>query len=113
MIKTKNDYTFIRRLLLDKPTISDYKLASSIAKAIDLNATEEMDVSVAKAQQTKQMKFKSNLIIHYTHETRLRTIKKDVHQLWNHTLQQTLSTNIRLIIGTLNNRNTKRELTNT
>jgi hypothetical protein len=105
MISSENDFYFIRRTLLNKPTISQYQIASRIAKTINVDCQEEVDDPLVKARLGKQNKYDTNLIIHYTHEKRLQSNKKDNHQLWHQTFQQTPVINIRLNIGTRNNRN--------
>ena len=53
MINTENDYAFIRRCLLIKPTIPEYQVASRIAKTIDVNAKEEVQDPLVKARLNK------------------------------------------------------------
>jgi hypothetical protein len=111
MITTENDFTFIRRILLDKPTIPEYQLAERIAKSINTTGSEqEVDNPLVKARLNKRSKFDTNTIIHYTYEKRLQSNKKDMHQLWNQLFQQTPVMNTRLIIGNRNNPNLTREL---
>ena len=110
IIKSEHDFSFIRQLLLYKPTISEYQIASRIAKAITNNSKEEVDDPLVKARLNKQSKFDTNLTIHYTYETRLQNNKRDIHQLWNCTFQQTPVMNTRLIVGNRNSRNLTREL---
>jgi hypothetical protein len=45
--------------------------------------------------------------MHYTHEARLESYKKNIHQLWNQIFAQTPVINMRLIIGNRNNPNNK------
>ena len=97
-------------MLLSKPTIPEYQMASRIATSIDLNSTDEINSTLAQIQLAKQTKFEKRLIIHYTHEKRLQSNKKDIHNLWNQTFQQTPVTDTRLIVGTRNSRNMTREL---
>jgi hypothetical protein len=110
MITSENDFTFMRRILINKPTIPEYQIASRIAKTINADAKEEVDNPLVKARLGKQTKFDTNLIIHYTHEKRLQNNKQHIHQLWNQTFQQTPVMDTRLIIGTRNSRNMTREL---
>ena len=49
------------------------------------------------------------MIIHYTHEKRFETLKKDIHQLWNRLFHDTPIMNTKLIIGHKNNRSATRE----
>jgi hypothetical protein len=110
MITNETDFAFIRRSILNKPTIPEYQIASRIAKTINIESVEDVDNPLVKARIGKQTKFDTNVIIHYTHEKRFQTNKKDIHQLWNQTFQQTPVMNIRLIIGNRNSRNMTREL---
>ena len=73
MINTENDYAFIRRSLLNKPTIPEYQIASRIAKTIHVDGKAEVDNPLVKARLGKQSKFDTNLIIHYTYEKRLQS----------------------------------------
>jgi hypothetical protein len=74
MITTENDFTFIRRILLDKPTIPEYQLAERIAKSINTTGSEqEVDNPLVKARLNKRSKFDTNIIIHYTFEKRLQS----------------------------------------
>jgi hypothetical protein len=45
------------------------------------------------------------LIIRYTHETRLATYNKHIHQLWNQIFTDTPVVNTKLIVGNRNSRN--------
>jgi hypothetical protein len=110
MLTNDNDFAFIRRSILNKPTIPEYQLASRIAKATNVNSEEKVDNPLVKARIGKQTKFDTNLIIHYTHEKRFQTNKKNIHQLWNQTFEQTPVIDTRLIIGTRNSHNMTREL---
>ncbi len=58
----------------------------------------------------KQDKWNTCLIVHYKHEQRLATYKKDLHQIWNSTFIHTPIYYTKLIVGTCNNRNNTREL---
>src|SRR5690349_6337388 len=76
MINSENDFGFIRRSLLNKPTIPEYQIAKRIAKTIDVNSKEEVQDPLVKARLGIQSKFDTNFIIHYTHEKRLQSNKK-------------------------------------
>jgi hypothetical protein len=72
-IYTENDFTRLRYLFLNRPTIPEYQIASRVAKAIKNNPTEEINDPLVKAQLNKQSKFDNNLIIHYTYEKRIQS----------------------------------------
>jgi hypothetical protein len=50
MIKSENNFAFIRPYLLNKPTIPEYWIAKRIAKTIDVNSKEKVDNPLVKAQ---------------------------------------------------------------
>jgi hypothetical protein len=110
MIHTENDFTRIRYVLLNRPTISEYQIASRATKAINDDPTEEIIDPLVKAQLNKQSKFNTNLIIHYTYENRLQSNKNSIHQLWHQTFEKTLVMTTRLIIGNRNSPTMTKEL---
>jgi hypothetical protein len=65
-IHTKNEFARLRYLLLNRPTIPEYQIASRALKAINSNPHEEINDPLIKARLNKQSKFDNNLIIHYT-----------------------------------------------
>jgi hypothetical protein len=98
-INTENEFARIYYLLLNRPMIPEYQIASRVAKAIKNNPTEEINDPLVKARLNKQSKFDNNLIIHSTYEKRLQNNKNAIHQLWHQTFEQTPVMNTRLIIG--------------
>jgi hypothetical protein len=78
-IHNENDFVRPRYLLLNRPTIPEYQIASRIAEAIKSNPTEEINDPLVKARLNKQSKFDNNIIIHYTYEKRLQNNKTYLH----------------------------------
>jgi len=107
---SENDFAFIRRVWLDKPTIPEYQIASRIAKSIHNGSEDKVDNPLVKARLGKQKKFDTNIIIHHTYEKRLQSDKKASHQLWQQTFKQTAVLDTRLIIGNRNSPNIMGEL---
>jgi hypothetical protein len=101
---------FIRDHLLHKPTATEHQIASRIAQTIDPNSTDTVDDPLVKRRLGANSKWINNLIIHYTHEKRLESYKKEIHQLWNHTFVNTSVLNTKLIIGNRNSPNLKKTL---
>jgi hypothetical protein len=95
---------------LNQPTISEHQIASRIAKTIYNDNKDTVDNPLVKTKLDKVSKWINNLIIHYTHEKRLATYKKDIHQLWNKTFTQTPLFNTRLIIVNRNSQNMMKQL---
>jgi hypothetical protein len=109
-IHTENDFARLRYLLLNRPTILEYQIASRAAEAIENSQNEEMADPLVKSRLYKQSKFDHKLIIHYTYEKRLQTNKKAIHRLWHQTFKQTPVMDTRLIIGNRNSPNMTQEL---
>ncbi len=95
----------MRRYLLNKPTVAERQIASSITTMIDPNSKDTTDNPLLSAQLDKISKWINNLIIHYTHEQRLESYKKDIHHLWNQTFTETPMMNTKLIVGNRNSQN--------
>jgi hypothetical protein len=110
VLDNEHSFTFIRFYLLNRPTITEYELASRIANAINPQDHDATDDSLVRAQINKKSKWIDNLIVHYTHEARLESYKRDIHQLWHHTFAETSVMNTKLIIGNRNNQNYKATL---
>jgi hypothetical protein len=72
-INNGNAFTQLRILLLNRPTIREYQMASRIVKGIEINPNQEVDDPLVRARLKKQCKFDKNLIIRYTYEKRLQS----------------------------------------
>jgi predicted transcriptional regulator len=101
MINDQHQYTAMRSELLKVPTNVEHQVLSRIA-TIERHHQDTID--------TTKSKWDRSLTVHYHHEQRLATFKKDLHQLWTEIFNQTPIHDVRLIVGHRNNRNTKREL---
>ena len=110
MTNNENDFVTMRHPLMNQPTVPQYQIASRLAKTIDVNSKEEVNDPLIKARLNKNLKWISNLIIHYTHERRLASYRKEIHQLWNQIFERTQVHSTRLIISNRNSENTTKEL---
>ena len=104
-IATANHFTFVRSNVLNKPTAIENQTASRIAKAIDPLRNETIDDPLVRMRMNRELTSFHYLIIHYTHEERFGTSKKDIHQLWHHIFADTPVNDTKLIIGNRNSRN--------
>jgi hypothetical protein len=50
------------------------------------------------------------LLVHYTHEKRFESFKRDMHRLYNDTFGPTPGADAKLIVGTRNRRDSQNEL---
>jgi hypothetical protein len=110
LIDNKHDFMFIRRYLLNQPTVIELQVASRIATVVDLQHPDTVDNPLVKARLNKNSKWKDPLIIHYEHEVRLESYNKDIHKLWNQIFQETIVMNTKLIVGNRNSPNAKQTL---
>ena len=103
-------FTMIRNFLLNKPTATAHRVASRIANATDAHDTNIVEDPLVRLQLNKESKWSDNIIIHHTHEARLKIYKTAVHQLWHQIFTETPVMNTKLIIGNRNNPNNKSRL---
>jgi hypothetical protein len=60
----------------------------------------------AKLPQKKKNS-KQRLFLHYTHEKRLKPLKRDIHEAYHTTFQNTHVNNVKLLVGCRNNQKAK------
>ncbi|CAF4911003.1 unnamed protein product [Rotaria magnacalcarata] len=72
----------------------------------DLDKKEEFIIQ----QNKKTNKLQNKLIIHYTHEKRFKTRKRDMHRIFQETFVNTPIMETNLIVGNTNHKNTMKEL---
>jgi hypothetical protein len=61
-------------------------------------------------QKTKKNQSQDKIIIHYTHENRFTSMKKDMHEIFREAFKDLKIENLRLIVGHRNSPTTQREL---
>ncbi|CAF3287567.1 unnamed protein product [Rotaria socialis] len=61
-------------------------------------------------EKKKPNEFENKLIIHYTHEKRFNTRKRDLHRIFQETFANTQIIETKLIVGNRNQKSTMREL---
>jgi CRISPR/Cas system endoribonuclease Cas6 (RAMP superfamily) len=62
------------------------------------------------AAQAKEKTSEKKLIIHYTHEKRLESLKRDMHRIYHDVFKNTPVEDLKLIVGTRNRRDARNEL---
>jgi hypothetical protein len=108
LFEAESAFQLIRFNLLNKPTVAEHQIASRIARATD-HQDEKLSV-VTEAEKQSIISDVDKLIIHYTHEKRFESFKKDIHRLWDKIFQSTPVSHTKLIIGHRNNKNATQEL---
>ncbi|CAF3456222.1 unnamed protein product [Rotaria socialis] len=61
-------------------------------------------------EKKKPKEFQNKLIIHYTHEKRFNTRKRDLHRIFQETFANTSILETKLIVGNRNQKSTLKEL---
>ena len=115
-IGNDNQFLLMRNTLLPKLTVKERETQHRI-KAVRLNeetdnhhTKEETTGATTISKQNKPNKFTNVLFLHYTHEKRLHSLKRDIHKIYSEIFHDTLSMDLRLIVGHRNHRNTGHEL---
>jgi hypothetical protein len=80
-IDNKQHFMLKRARLLNKATATEHQIASRIVKTIDPNKNDIVDDPLVQMRFHQKSKWVTNMIIHYTHEARLASYKKNIHQL--------------------------------
>ncbi|CAF3467602.1 unnamed protein product [Rotaria socialis] len=115
-IGNDNQFLLMRNTLLPKLTVKERETQHRIAavtydKEIDNhNTTEETKTITSISKQNKANKFTDTLFLHYTHEKRLHSLKRDIHKIYSEIFQHTIGIDFRLIVGHRNHRSTGHEL---
>ncbi|CAF4020406.1 unnamed protein product [Rotaria sordida] len=111
-----NDEQFfqLRKEYMNQPTTRHSQVESRIAKFKENNEEPQIEQPVATTStMTKKQKiniFQGSVIIHYTHEKRFTTMKKDIHKVFRETFQDYGLEAVRLIVGHRNSPNFEHEL---
>ena len=113
-LDNEKQFLQMRIALCGQPSRQQSQVEMRIATltADDDHLTEELDQKqVFPIQEKKKKKeFQNKLIIHYTHEKRFNTRKRDMHRIFEETFANTPITETKLIVGNRNRQNTMTEL---
>ncbi|CAF2871551.1 unnamed protein product [Rotaria sp. Silwood2] len=99
---------------MQQPTARHSQVQARIAQYKENNEEHQVEQLVTATSTTtrKQKKniFQDAVIIHYTHEKRFTTMKKDMHQIFHEAFQGFGIEAVRLIVGHRNGSNSECEL---
>ncbi|CAF3875971.1 unnamed protein product [Rotaria sp. Silwood1] len=101
--------------LLDQPTYRASQVATSAATAdLDNNQTDDKinESTEARTKQNPAQKpqHADQILIHYNHEKRLDSIKRDMHKAYDKVFKNTPVGDIKMIVGNRNRRDAKHQL---
>jgi hypothetical protein len=111
-IDDEKQFFKMRTKLLGETTKRQSQIALSAATAnLDNDQTDDQ---IMKEQTTtttkKQTNYDEKFFVHYTHEQRFNTLKKDMHKVYDDVFQNTPAMYTRMVVGTRNRRDAKNEL---
>ena len=98
LINDENQFLMLRKKLFAQPSVKEIQTRRQIAN-IETHGDDQ-----------RNKKFEKTLFLHYTHEHRLDSLKRDIHQIYTEVFQGITASHSRLIIGHRNSRNTQLEL---
>ncbi|CAF4085834.1 unnamed protein product, partial [Adineta steineri] len=113
-IYDENQFFFKRQKLLGIPTTRQSQTTISAATA-NINNDPTGDEIMQATMPTKNTEapltsYTDKLFIHYTHEKRFQSCKKDMHQVYEDIFKNTTAIHAKLIVGNKNRRNAQNEL---
>lgn len=89
----------IHQDLYDQTTLCQTQVAVGVTKAdLDNDQIDNDNVTIVKKSSSSSNK----LFIHYNHEKRFRSFKRDLHQIHNKIIPRDLPLDHRLIVGNRN-----------
>jgi hypothetical protein len=114
LIEDETQFRLIRPRLLSQPTPIQSQAANSTAIADIGNGQTDGNPTHTPAA-TKNVKNPTatrngKLFIHYTHEGRLQSTKRDPHRVYEETFQRTPASHVTLTVGGRNRRDAQHEL---
>ena len=90
-IANENQFLVMRNTLLPKLTVKERETQHRIAavsfnEQIDNHNTKEKTIRTTTiSEQNKPNKFANTLFLHYTHEKRLHSLKRDIYKIYSET----------------------------
>ena len=104
----------MRNKLLGQPTPRQSQVALSAATAdIDNDQTDEQLVEkteTTKKTENKKTNYGDKFFIHYTHEKRFESCKRDMHRVYEDVFKNTPAMHATPVVGNRNRRATQNEL---
>ncbi|CAF1088999.1 unnamed protein product [Rotaria sordida] len=113
-IENEEKFIELRKEYMNQPTARSSQIEARITQFKENNEESHMEQPVqTRTTDTKKSKnnsFRDAMIIHYTHEMRFSTMKKDMHKIFREAFEGYGLEAVRLIVGYRNHPNSEREL---
>jgi hypothetical protein len=116
IIDDENQFHQLRRKLMGQPTPRQSQIEAQITQPKQHNenyaekTTKQTLPSVSNIHQQGKNKLQDNIIIHYTHENRFASMKRDMHEIFREAFKGLGIEAVRLIVGHRNSPTIQREL---
>ncbi|CAF1273836.1 unnamed protein product [Rotaria sp. Silwood1] len=114
-VDNEENFFQLRQEYMNQPTARSSQVEARIAHFKENNEESHLEQPVqTRTTDTKKSKnniFHDVVIIHYTHEKRFSTMKKDMHKIFREAFEGYGLEAVRLIVGYRNHPNSERELT--
>ena len=113
-INDHHEFLSIRNRILRQPSTRQSQTAMNAA-TIHIN-NDGLDQSAVPAEQLPiEMKatraaHEHDLIVHFTHEKRFQSLKRDMHEIYDGVFRNTPVADVKLIVGTRNRRDARSDL---
>ncbi|CAF1257713.1 unnamed protein product [Rotaria sp. Silwood1] len=110
----EKQFLILRNTLLKQPTHRQSQVSMSATKA-DIHNDQADGVhtvfeKTADEKGKQKHDFPDKLIVHYTHEKRFQSTKRDIHRVYDDVFRNTPKADVKLIVGNKNRRDAKNEL---
>jgi len=103
----------MRQNILGQPTPPQSQAAISAATAdLDNEQTDEKSIQttdISNNDGNKDIKFGNKIIVHYTHEKRFSSFKRDMDRIYDDTFQKRIDKDIKIIVGNRNRRHAQKK----
>jgi hypothetical protein len=113
LIDNEEQFQSLRKKLLEEPTIQQILVDKSAATVDHIIHHQQQDQNTNEEAMNKEKcnQFKNKIFIHCVHESRLRGLAREIHEIHDSFFKNTIYQEIRLIVGHRNNPNLEFELT--
>ena len=113
-INDKEQFSRIQETKLGQPTTRQSQIAINVATAnIDNASLSNQRIGPTPSNSRPRATAKpygSKLIIHYTHEKRFHSMKRELHQIYDDVFKNSPVQDLKVIVGTRNRRDARKDL---
>jgi hypothetical protein len=114
IVNNEQEFKRMRQNILGQPTPQQTQVAISAATAdLDNNPTDQeviQTTNISKNIEKNDTKFENKIIVHYRHEKRFQSFKRDMHHIYDDTFDNKIDKDIKMIVGSRNRSDAKKEL---